>query len=290
MAVVLITHDLGVVAEVTDQIVVMYAGRIVEAASTEEIFRAPEHPYTWGLLQSIPRLDQPRDEPLVPIAGLPPSLINASQRLLVPSPLPVRARAPPPRRARSWSRCPTTPPTRSPACSTARRASGSGATCAPAWTRSRRARRSGSRRSRHERRRPLVEVRDLVKHFPLTRGIVFQQTGRRGARRRRRVLRRAAWRDARDRRRDRMRQDDHGAPDHAAARADERHDPVRGRRRHAPAPTRAEAAAARDADDLPGPLLVAQPAQDGRRDHRRRRSRSTAWRRAGSSAGARCRS
>jgi peptide/nickel transport system ATP-binding protein len=76
MAVVLITHDLGVVAEVTDEIVVMYAGRIVEAASTEKIFHAPEHPYTWGLLQSIPRLDKPRDEPLLPIAGLPPSLIN----------------------------------------------------------------------------------------------------------------------------------------------------------------------------------------------------------------------
>jgi peptide/nickel transport system ATP-binding protein len=76
MAVVLITHDLGVVAEVTDQIAVMYAGRIVERASTEKIFRAPEHPYTWGLLRSIPRLDKPRDEPLVPIAGLPPSLIT----------------------------------------------------------------------------------------------------------------------------------------------------------------------------------------------------------------------
>jgi peptide/nickel transport system ATP-binding protein len=75
MAVVLITHDLGVVAEVTDRIVVMYAGRIVEAASTEKIFRGPEHPYTWGLLRSIPRLDRPRDEPLIPIAGLPPSLI-----------------------------------------------------------------------------------------------------------------------------------------------------------------------------------------------------------------------
>jgi peptide/nickel transport system ATP-binding protein len=76
MAVVLITHDLGVVAEVTDEIVVMYAGKIVESASTEKIFRAPEHPYTWGLLQSIPRLDRPRDEPLIPIPGLPPSLIN----------------------------------------------------------------------------------------------------------------------------------------------------------------------------------------------------------------------
>jgi peptide/nickel transport system ATP-binding protein len=76
MAVVLITHDLGVVAEVTSEIQVMYAGRIVEAASTEKIFRAPEHPYTWGLLQSIPRLDRSRDEDLIPIPGLPPSLIS----------------------------------------------------------------------------------------------------------------------------------------------------------------------------------------------------------------------
>jgi peptide/nickel transport system ATP-binding protein len=75
MAVVLITHDLGVVAEVTDRIAVMYAGRVVEEAETSSIFRAPEHPYTWGLLQSIPRLDRPRNEKLVPIPGRPPSLI-----------------------------------------------------------------------------------------------------------------------------------------------------------------------------------------------------------------------
>ena len=75
MAVILITHDLGVVAEVTDEIAVMYAGQIVEQAPTETIFKEPEHPYTWGLLQSIPRLDRPRDEPLVPIPGRPPSLI-----------------------------------------------------------------------------------------------------------------------------------------------------------------------------------------------------------------------
>jgi peptide/nickel transport system ATP-binding protein len=75
-AVILITHDLGVVAEVTDHIAVMYAGRIVEKADKRDIFRAPEHPYTWGLLQSIPRLDRPRDEELVPIPGRPPSLIN----------------------------------------------------------------------------------------------------------------------------------------------------------------------------------------------------------------------
>src|ERR671921_1424768 len=74
-AIVMITHDLGVVAEVTDDIAVMYAGRIVEYADKDTIFAAPEHPYTWGLLKSIPRLDLPRDEALVPIAGRPPSLI-----------------------------------------------------------------------------------------------------------------------------------------------------------------------------------------------------------------------
>ena len=72
----LITHDLGVVAEVTDDIAVMYAGKIVEHGPKEAIFAAPRHPYTWGLLQSIPRLTQSKDDPLVPIPGRPPSLIN----------------------------------------------------------------------------------------------------------------------------------------------------------------------------------------------------------------------
>jgi peptide/nickel transport system ATP-binding protein len=76
MAIVIITHDLGVVAEMADDIAVMYAGRIVETASAARVFAAPEHPYTWGLLKSIPRLDSPRDEDLVPIPGTPPSLIN----------------------------------------------------------------------------------------------------------------------------------------------------------------------------------------------------------------------
>ncbi|PZS09655.1 MAG: dipeptide/oligopeptide/nickel ABC transporter ATP-binding protein, partial [Solirubrobacterales bacterium] len=75
-AIIIITHDLGVVAEVADEIAVMYAGRIVERGSSEEIFHHPQHPYTWGLLTSIPRLDSPRDEELVPISGRPPSLIN----------------------------------------------------------------------------------------------------------------------------------------------------------------------------------------------------------------------
>jgi peptide/nickel transport system ATP-binding protein len=76
MAIVIITHDLGVVAEMADEIAVMYAGRIVETASTATLFDGPEHPYTWGLLKSIPTLASSRDEDLVPIPGTPPSLIR----------------------------------------------------------------------------------------------------------------------------------------------------------------------------------------------------------------------
>src|SRR3712207_6459338 len=61
-AVVVITHDLGVVAEMADEIAVMYAGRIIEQADTDTMFAGPEHPYTWGLLSSIPKLDAPRNE------------------------------------------------------------------------------------------------------------------------------------------------------------------------------------------------------------------------------------
>ena len=74
-AVVLITHDLGVVAEHCDDIMVMYAGRVVEYGEAEDIYYAAHHPYTWGLLQSIARIDQEKGERLRPIKGLPPSLI-----------------------------------------------------------------------------------------------------------------------------------------------------------------------------------------------------------------------
>jgi peptide/nickel transport system ATP-binding protein len=78
-SVILITHDLGVVAEVADDIVVMYAGRIVERATKRQLFYDPQHPYTWGLLGSIPRLDRPKPERLHSIEGTPPSLINLPQ-------------------------------------------------------------------------------------------------------------------------------------------------------------------------------------------------------------------
>jgi peptide/nickel transport system ATP-binding protein len=76
MAIVMVTHDLGVIAEMAEEIAVMYAGRIVESASAEALFAAPEHPYTWGLLKSIPTLTGPREESLQAIPGSPPSLIN----------------------------------------------------------------------------------------------------------------------------------------------------------------------------------------------------------------------
>jgi oligopeptide transport system ATP-binding protein len=76
MAIIMITHDLGVVAGIADRINVMYAGHIVETGTVDELFHNPRHPYTLGLLNSIPRLDEPRKEKLVPIEGLPPDLVN----------------------------------------------------------------------------------------------------------------------------------------------------------------------------------------------------------------------
>ncbi len=75
-AILLITHDLGVVAGLADNVMVMYAGRQAELGTTDEIFYESRHPYTLGLLASMPRLDDMGTEPLVPIAGSPPSLIN----------------------------------------------------------------------------------------------------------------------------------------------------------------------------------------------------------------------
>ncbi|MDQ7840163.1 MAG: ABC transporter ATP-binding protein [bacterium] len=75
MSVIVITHNLGVVAEMTDNVVVMYAGKPVEHTDVNRVFRDPKHPYTWGLLHSIPKLHE-RKERLIPIEGQPPSLID----------------------------------------------------------------------------------------------------------------------------------------------------------------------------------------------------------------------
>jgi peptide/nickel transport system ATP-binding protein len=75
-AVVLITHDLGVVAEIADDVLVMYGGRCVERGSVDDVFERPQHPYTWGLLGSMPRIDRETSDRLIPVKGQPPSLIN----------------------------------------------------------------------------------------------------------------------------------------------------------------------------------------------------------------------
>ena len=98
-AMVLITHDLGVVAAMADEVLVMYAGRVVEIGDVDTIFHAPKHPYTWGLLQSLVRLEDARDTPLQPITGAPPSLID------LPAGCPFR-----PRCAHAIERCATEAP------------------------------------------------------------------------------------------------------------------------------------------------------------------------------------
>ncbi|MER5635835.1 ABC transporter ATP-binding protein [Kitasatospora sp. NPDC002227] len=75
-AIILITHDLGVVARTAQNVMVMYAGRAVERGTVREVLKKPQHPYTWGLLSSMPSLSGPVDVPLTPVRGTPPSLIN----------------------------------------------------------------------------------------------------------------------------------------------------------------------------------------------------------------------
>lgn len=87
-SVIMITHDLGVVANIADDIAVMYAGKIVEYGHAEDIFEHPAHPYTWGVLQSIPPEDTSNREPLHPILGTPPDLFNP------PAGCPFAARCP----------------------------------------------------------------------------------------------------------------------------------------------------------------------------------------------------
>jgi peptide/nickel transport system ATP-binding protein len=98
-AVILVTHDLGVVTDIADRVAVMYAGRIVEEGTLDDIFYDPQHPYAWGLLGSITRVDRPRRRRLPAIAGLPPSLADR------PEGCHFRPRCP-----HEFSECPKVPP------------------------------------------------------------------------------------------------------------------------------------------------------------------------------------
>jgi peptide/nickel transport system ATP-binding protein len=114
-AVILVTHDLGVVADIADRIAVMYAGRIIEEGTLDQIFYDPQHPYTWGLLGSITRVDRPRPDRLPAIRGVPPSLKNTPagchfrprcphefQKCMESPPLEARIEGLPDHRDRCW--------------------------------------------------------------------------------------------------------------------------------------------------------------------------------------------
>ena len=100
--IILVTHDLGVVADIADRVIVMYAGRVVEQGTLDDLFYDPQHPYTWGLLGSITRIDGDRSRVLPAIPGLPPSLMHP------PAGCHFRPRCP-----HAFERCTTTPPLRS---------------------------------------------------------------------------------------------------------------------------------------------------------------------------------
>ena len=160
MAIIMITHDLGVVAEVADDVIVMYGGQVVEHAKVDEIFYRPRHPYTWGLLGSLPRLDL-EVEQLAQIPGQPPSLLNP----------PPGCRFHP-RCLFAMDICRTDVPQLVPF----------GDRHASAALLARR--RDEGARVRSYRRRVdggglmsdvLLRVEDLKMHFPITRGIVFQK-------------------------------------------------------------------------------------------------------------------
>jgi peptide/nickel transport system ATP-binding protein/oligopeptide transport system ATP-binding protein len=97
--IIFVTHDLGVVADIADRVIVMYAGRVVEQGTLDEVFYDPQHPYTWGLLGSVTRMDRDPPKRLPSIPGLPPSLINAPQGCH------FRPRCP-----HEFDRCPEVPP------------------------------------------------------------------------------------------------------------------------------------------------------------------------------------
>ena len=168
-AVILITHDLGVVADVADEIVVMYAGRVVERAPTRQLFYDPQQPYTWGLLGSIPRLDRPKPERLHSIKGTPPSLINA------PAGCKFRPRCP-----HAFDKCTEEPPleNRVEGAGPPRPLLAVGRGQAPPARAD--ARRHGGGRGVSERgngNEPLVEVKNVKKYFPIRKGLLQREVG-----------------------------------------------------------------------------------------------------------------
>ncbi len=208
MAIVIVTHDLGVVAEMADEIAVMYAGRIVETAAAETLLKRPEHPYTWGLLRSIPTLDRSARGTAGADPGQPAEPDRAAVWLSLPSALRYTRSPSTPASTRASSRCRATPLIASPACCRPGSASASGRISDELRRAARRGAGSGEALPDHARNR--VEAEDR-------RG----EGGRRGE------LRGDERRDAGDRGRDRLWEEHDRAADDAAARGDRWHRAVR---------------------------------------------------------------
>ena len=195
-ALILVTHDLGVVADIADNVAVMYAGRIVEQGTLDDIFYDPQHPYTWGLLGAITRIDRPRRARLPTIPGLPPSLANR------PEGCHLRPRCPhefddcakvPPLEARARGRAGAPRPLLAAARAQAPAARDRARRDRAA--RRRRRRRSRRRGTPHERRvatapppPPLLEVEHVKLHFPIKQGILIDRVVGARARRRRHLV------------------------------------------------------------------------------------------------------
>ena len=270
IALIIITHNLGVVARYADRVNVMYAARLVEQGTRRRrVPPAAAIPTRMGLLRSVPRLDRPRGAKLETIEGLPPNLRDAAAGLPLRAALPASRsticdagaaalrRPTPAALSRLPSRTPRSRPARSP-----------GRPAAPATAAADAARR----------RAAALDVAQSDQALP-GRAAGFVRRARHGARGRGcHASTIQPRRDAGPGRRIRLRQD-HGRPADPAARgADRRRDPLRGRR---PRPRRAaehEGDAPQDPGDLPGPLFVAQSAHDGRPDHRRAAARLQARR------------
>ena len=164
LATILITHDLGVVAEVADRVLVMYAGRVVEEGTLDEIFYDPQHPYTWGLLGSLTRLDRPRPRRLPQIRGAPPSL------LVPPKGCAFRPRCP-----HEFTKCTELPDLEA----RLKDRPGHGDRCWLDPSQRRELRQVEGRIGLEDPTvsdESLLEVTDLVKHFPIKRGLLVDRT------------------------------------------------------------------------------------------------------------------
>ena len=270
-AVIIITHDLGVVAEHCDDIMVMYAGKAAEFGNTDDIYYKPLHPYTWGLLSSIPRLDDTKQERLNPIRGLPPSLIQVPPGLRVPSPMPVqvrpvrsrRSRAPP--RGRPPRGCVPLEPRRQGE-DPGRGGLGPSMSVQAEQLPARSPAPSGE---------PLVKLEGIKKYFPITQGILFQHhVGNVHA-----VddvdLEVYPGQTVGSRRGDRLRQVHAGPSGDAALRRHGRQGLVQRPGHHPPEGHGAPGAPRRHADGVPGPVCVAEPPEDRGFDRRASRSACT---------------